>query len=919
MRNFTDESILSLMITFGIQGVMLVLAWFIGVRVTEHVFDANPFAATGEQSGLRRLMHRAFEALVIIMLSLVCVYFVSGFVFGKSLGSVADLRAFEFSQLLLLIFAVSLIIWLATNFSGIIMQAILNIFQFSFRNVVPIFMLAMCMFTSVFFSFDALFATILPAEERGRIAELRSKSDVTSIINEMQSAAERSRRSEARALLSSREWSSYDLALKKVAAALREAPGAVGGEIESTQQRALADARRRDKILSDLAGKRRAALQSKASLSDLLGKETKRAKQLREQVARFDQMVFTHDRLIVEKTAEIDAELRGIGVTSRPGRGPEYRKLNSELVRLRETRANADLRRSSYRQQDARSQAQIAKYRTAVAAVDSKLEQLDSRIEQQRVKADSGPRPITMSAVRARTDEHLGTLERARVGFENNPTGATLAKLQSDCIASAAYASSLAAVSNTAALKLDRSLCGASATQAAAGRVFALNKARTAFNDRCIAPGAKAAGATIESRLSFARDCLSLSALLPAQSKSIVADINALERERDDKAHRFVVTYNAFSDGNKLALLAAAIAGAIDFLVLASGLLGAAAVRSPLAGRGLRQNLSASEREVIIETSLLPDVGPSARYALAQFVPHAATQGRRARKWTHELAIGDLGDETQVAVLRRLMNAGMIIDAVKADDTRIGVFAINLSLVEFLAKLARTADASDDTQQEFRRHFTRSLGDNPNEKARTILTYFIPSLRYDGYSSRVDLQAVDPDHAEVLKHCLNVASAFGFVAQGEDEDDGEAVLVSADVYLVLLRLSDDFEESQQADDNIEYRTNDTAATIGEHRVSDVSEAHAPIAPAVAALPAAPRPDLPVRQHQPHREDQVAKTPAAVDEPRTPAQSVDRVAPPAASERQDAGASEARDETDRPAAKPKQSPKILVGNDSFSFD
>ena len=33
MTNFTHESLLSLMITFGIQGVMMVLSWVLGTRI----------------------------------------------------------------------------------------------------------------------------------------------------------------------------------------------------------------------------------------------------------------------------------------------------------------------------------------------------------------------------------------------------------------------------------------------------------------------------------------------------------------------------------------------------------------------------------------------------------------------------------------------------------------------------------------------------------------------------------------------------------------------------------------------------------------------------------------------------------------------------------------------------------------------
>ncbi len=52
---------------------------------------------------------------------------------------------------------------------------------------------------------------------------------------------------------------------------------------------------------------------------------------------------------------------------------------------------------------------------------------------------------------------------------------------------------------------------------------------------------------------------------------------------RDDKAHRFVVSLNAFQDGNRLAYLALAIAIGIDSLIFMTGLFGANAVRSPLA------------------------------------------------------------------------------------------------------------------------------------------------------------------------------------------------------------------------------------------------------------------------------------------------------------------------------------------------
>ena len=55
MQNFTDENILSLMITFGIQGVMLVLAWHIGVRLSENGIETPTVSS---QSSVRRVAPR---------------------------------------------------------------------------------------------------------------------------------------------------------------------------------------------------------------------------------------------------------------------------------------------------------------------------------------------------------------------------------------------------------------------------------------------------------------------------------------------------------------------------------------------------------------------------------------------------------------------------------------------------------------------------------------------------------------------------------------------------------------------------------------------------------------------------------------------------------------------------------------------
>ena len=89
---------------------------------------------------------------------------------------------------------------------------------------------------------------------------------------------------------------------------------------------------------------------------------------------------------------------------------------------------------------------------------------------------------------------------------------------------------------------------------------------------------------------------------------------------RDDKAHRFVVTWNAFLDGNRLAYLALTLAIGVDLLVFMSGLFGAQALRSPCPTCRPKAR-SAHQLEAIIEAALLPDIFKNARLALAAMHP----------------------------------------------------------------------------------------------------------------------------------------------------------------------------------------------------------------------------------------------------------------------------------------------------------
>ena len=122
----------------------------------------------------------------------------------------------------------------------------------------------------------------------------------------------------------------------------------------------------------------------------------------------------------------------------------------------------------------------------------------------------------------------------------------------------------------------------------------------------------------------FARRCVQDAGLPSRDTANLRQQINVIELNRDDKAHRFVVTSNAFQDGNKLAYLALAIAIAIDALVFMSGLFGANAVRSPLSDVPSHKGRSARQLEDVVQNALLPDKFENAMLRLTRSNPSAA-------------------------------------------------------------------------------------------------------------------------------------------------------------------------------------------------------------------------------------------------------------------------------------------------------
>ncbi len=287
--------------------------------------------------------------------------------------------------------------------------------------------------------------------------------------------------------------------------------------------------------------------------------------------------------------AAMEAELRGVGRTGVAGRGPVYRGLKRQELQF-QIEASA-LRKKLDEQVGSRARAQerIVKQETAAAMMAGDLAKLASQItikaRETKEAARGGSGAAIIDAIKASTSE----LSVARRAFQQSTTADALIALQQACSKSVVALSS--AAPEYAADKAG-ARCQTNDLKRLVGAIAARRQVTKAFAESC-GKSAVPAGASASQLIGLGRRCVRVAALDGPQTTELGSTLNRIALRRDDTAHRFVVSTNAFLDANQLAYLALAIAIAIDALIFISGLFGAAAA-VPSAGRGLGQNLLVS-------------------------------------------------------------------------------------------------------------------------------------------------------------------------------------------------------------------------------------------------------------------------------------------------------------------------------------
>jgi hypothetical protein len=781
LRNFTSAPLLSVFIAFGVQGVMLIVAWLIGESFAVGMNQRSPEG--------RRL--RLADAIIGMLLGLSLVAVAFYWVLHQAQALLITRRGIEADVVRLadvgsyFLFALLLLGALLFGFrrGGDIATPYVQSLRLIVKNAVLWVMLLASMSASVFFSFDSHFNAIFPADQRKRAAEIRTISQIGGVIADVGALTQRRQIEEAERLFGTDGWKAYEGNLTALAQAAQGAQGELEKYfVQQMEARRRAIAEQQERIATAQSGQAGLAVK-KVSLGEELSRLKAERPALAADYAQHRSELDGKAREIDAKRVESLAEDRGVEGTMKQGKGPVYRQRLSELATL-----NDQYKIAQERTKDA--QKRLATTETRIAQIDRELSTIDGDLAKLKGEAETAGQRIKAAEGNGGEEEEgridpgrvLPAFERARAAFRQQPTAEHLSALQQQC------AQLLGAMASTAAVKervraID---CDPKQAAEASARVFALNAGLAAFDSNCAGGDKLAKHTTTDALLGFGRKCLQDSGLISKDSATLGASLAAIDMNRDDKAHRFVVTWNAFLDGNRLAYLSLVLAIGVDALVFMSGLFGAQALRSPLSDVPSPKARSAHQLQAIIEAALLPDTFEKARAAREAMHPIAPVDG-----FTNVVNLSELHPESATKV-RDVLNAGATIGAVR-QTPRPGTYLVRAELYEFLCEvikreLRRRPEESKRALElnELETRMTEALLPHVGETADAILRHLHPIESDQGYTSEIFIGEVEPRHVRPVRNVLTAGSSLRVVRRDKKERD--RYYVHGELYKALARI-----------------------------------------------------------------------------------------------------------------------------------
>ena len=782
LRNFTNAPLLSVAISFGIQGVMLIVAWLIGESFATGMNQRTP-------DGKRlRMVDATVGMLLGVAFVGIAFYWVlnqySAVSLTKQAGLQADwIKVADVSTYFLLVMVLVGMIAFGFRRGGDISTPYVQSVRLIVKNSVLWVMFLASMAASVFFSFDSHFNAIFPAEQRKRAAEIRTTSQIGGVVSDIGAITQKRQIEEAEALFSTDGWKAYDKQLASLAQSSQGAQGEIEKFfVQQMEERRRAINQQQERITTAQSGQAGLA-NKKISLTDELSRLKAERPALAAEYAEHKAELDGKAKEIDAKRVDALAEDRGVEGTLKQGRGPVYRQRMAEMATLQDQH-----KIKAERTKDA--QKRLSTVETRISQIERELSTVDGDLAKLKGEAQTAEQRIKSTEAASNEDEGskldparvLPAFERARAAFRQQPDTERLAALQQQC------GNLLGAMSSTQATKEKvRAIdCDPKQAAEAAARVFALNAGLVAFHNNCAGGDKLARAETTDALLGFGRKCLQDFGLISKDSNQIGARLSSIDMNRDDKAHRFVVTWNAFLDGNRLAYLALILAIGVDSLVFMSGLFGANALRSPLSDVPSLKARSAHQLESIIEAALLPDTFNKARLARESMHPMAPVDG-----FTNIVRLNELDPESASNV-RDVLNAGATIGAVRQSH-RSGQYMVRAELYEFLCDVIkkelknRPAETRRGLElNELEKRMTEALLPHVGETADAVLQHLHPIDEKNGFTSEIFMSEVQPEHVRPVRNVLTAGSSLRVVQR--DRTDRDRYYLHGELYKTLARI-----------------------------------------------------------------------------------------------------------------------------------
>lgn len=783
MKNFTGEPVAALLMTFGVQSVLLIIAWLIGESFASGL-------RTRRRSDAKSAWGH-FEPAIGGVVGALCAVGIAAAI-ANAFGLFDGMRApgagrsgwLEFADKSLYV-GVGLLVLAALliNHRSDVVQPYLQSARLIAKNAILWVMLLLCMATAAFFSFDSFFNSIFPQSERARSAEIRSQRQVAGVVNDIGVLVSKRQIEEAEHLFQSTGWQTYEKQISGLAQASHGAEQAIEQYfVDQMEAHKSAMAAQQERMATARSGQ--AGLVSRKNvlvdeLNRLKGERPALAGDLSEKKSELD----TRARGVDAKRVEMMAEERGAEGTLKVGKGPMYRERRAELQQLQDAHKIQEQRVGDAQKRLETVDKRIAQIEREIAALDGDLGKLRGEADAaaQRISVAEQTKAGGSDTPKVDPARVRSAFERAVTQFRQEPTVEHLNALATQCT------QLLGAISATPTTR-DRVRnidCDPKPATEAAARVFALNAGLASFTQNCAGGDKLPTTAGTDALLEFGRRCLQDSGLPSADSGEMAARISSIDLNRDDKAHRFVVTWNAFLDGNRLAYLALAIAVSLESLVFMSGLFGANAVRSPLTEVEHHSEMSADQLNATIDATLGQTVDPSAVLSALLGALHPI---RNIDGFSSEIVLDE--HEPLLDEMRKVLNAGSNISAVHPVEGEPNRYRIHSGLVRYLTLAQRKPWKAKPTalnQRQLVNVIGVALLPDPQANADHVLSEMHPVSDSEGFAAETYPFRIADEAKKRL--VLNTLGA-GATVQGavRRENDNGRYFVSTDFYKTLLLM-----------------------------------------------------------------------------------------------------------------------------------